>query len=642
MYKGAFLCISKFVGRHRGFAVGAMVILALFSTSNIAPTMTSTAAASTTSIETINEVNNLLSSGLDGPTGLAFDSSGNLYIVNDGNNTITVIPKTTGTIFGQSVTANTPVKLNIPTGLLNGPYDLAFDQAGNLYVTNWGNGSTITVIPKTTGTVFGQSVTANTPVKLNAGAGLVYPTALAFDSSGNLYIANDGNSTITVIPKTTGTVFGQSNNLTIKLSSGLLDGPFGMAFDLSGNLYIANANNNTITVIPKTTGTIFGQPVTANTPVKLNIPTGLLNGPYDLAFDQVGNLYVGSESNNTITVIPKTTGTIFGQPVTANTPVKLNAGAVGLVYPSALAFDPSGNLYVANYIAQTVTVIPANTFEITTPTLPSAEVGIPYSANLANSGGLFGKSWSVSSGTLPQGLSLDSQTGSITGTPTTSGTSSFSVTARDFLTTASEHLSIFVSIPTTTTSPVVTTTTTTSPVVTTTSVVTKIAKTTIPANLIIYTSREHASYSFVSLPAKCMNAVCTGDAILKVKLFRNIVKYIKIPVGKSKKKNKVVLRKIRVAKEIVIGKGAIQLGADTKGVIQIHLNKTGDQLLGAKTVFYRIKKGNKIESRKVSVLPKIKSELFIVLSGRKQLLVKSLFIQIKSKSAKMSVKSKRF
>ena len=104
----------------------------------------------------------------------------------------------------------------------------------------------------------------------------------------------------------------------------------------------------------------------------------------------------------------------------------------------------------------------------------------------------------------------------------------------------------------------------------------------------------------------------------------------------------IVLRKIRVAKEIVIGKGAIQLGADTKGVIQIHLNKTGDQLLGAKTVFYRIKKGNKIESRKVSVLPKIKSELLIVLSGRKQLLVKSLFIQIKSKSAKMSVKSKRF
>ena len=68
---------------------------------------------------------------------------------------------------------------------------------------------------------------------------------------------------------------------------------------------------------------------------------------------------------------------------------------------------------------------------ISTPTLSAGVVGTAYSANLAASGGSSPYSWSVTAGTLPAGLTLAANSGAITGTPTTSGTFSFTVTVND-------------------------------------------------------------------------------------------------------------------------------------------------------------------------------------------------------------------
>ena len=64
---------------------------------------------------------------------------------------------------------------------------------------------------------------------------------------------------------------------------------------------------------------------------------------------------------------------------------------------------------------------------ITTTTLPGGTVGTAYSQTLAATGGITPYSWSISSGTLPAGLSIGSSTGLISGTPTTPGTSNFTV-----------------------------------------------------------------------------------------------------------------------------------------------------------------------------------------------------------------------
>ena len=69
--------------------------------------------------------------------------------------------------------------------------------------------------------------------------------------------------------------------------------------------------------------------------------------------------------------------------------------------------------------------------EISTPTLSAGVVGTAYSANLAASGGSSPYSWSVTAGTLPAGLTLAANSGAITGTPTTGGTFSFTVTVND-------------------------------------------------------------------------------------------------------------------------------------------------------------------------------------------------------------------
>ena len=90
-------------------------------------------------------------------------------------------------------------------------------------------------------------------------------------------------------------------------------------------------------------------------------------------------------------------------------------------------------------------------FGVTTTSLPGAIVGTAYSQTLAASGGTGALNWTISAGALPAGLSLAATTGVISGTPTTAGTASFTVTVTDSATptanTATKALSITVAAP---------------------------------------------------------------------------------------------------------------------------------------------------------------------------------------------------
>ncbi|MBR0279917.1 MAG: putative Ig domain-containing protein, partial [Synergistaceae bacterium] len=85
---------------------------------------------------------------------------------------------------------------------------------------------------------------------------------------------------------------------------------------------------------------------------------------------------------------------------------------------------------------------PVETLRITTTSLPDGMTNSPYSTTLTAS--ITGVTWSVSSGNLPAGLSLSSSTGVISGTPTTAGTSTFTVKAVSGSQSAEKSLSITV------------------------------------------------------------------------------------------------------------------------------------------------------------------------------------------------------
>ncbi len=96
----------------------------------------------------------------------------------------------------------------------------------------------------------------------------------------------------------------------------------------------------------------------------------------------------------------------------------------------------------------TVTVTNPSVLSVTTSSLPDGTVGSPYSAALAAAGGSPPYTWALTAGSLPAGLSLASSTGAISGTPTTAGTSSFTVQVTDSASrTASASLGITVSMP---------------------------------------------------------------------------------------------------------------------------------------------------------------------------------------------------
>jgi hypothetical protein len=76
--------------------------------------------------------------------------------------------------------------------------------------------------------------------------------------------------------------------------------------------------------------------------------------------------------------------------------------------------------------------------QVTTNFLPNDEVGSPYSIGLSATGGTTAYTWSISSGTLPPGLSLNSSTGTISGTPTVVGALNFTVQVRDSTTPAAQ------------------------------------------------------------------------------------------------------------------------------------------------------------------------------------------------------------
>jgi hypothetical protein len=350
------------------------------------------------------------------PNGVALDTAGNLVIA-DGQGRVRVVAVRAGTFYGQPMTAE-----NIYTVAGNGmtsysgdgdpateaqlsnPVWVAADAAGNLVIADLDN-FRVRVAAAATGTFYGRAMTAG-DIYTVAGHGkpdlgapgflasglpatraLITPEAVALDPAGNLVIA-EGRG-LRVVAVTTGTFYGQAmtagdiytiaGNGTVGFSG---DGgpataaeffdPHGVVADAAGNLVIADTENDRIRVLAAGTGTFYGLPMTAGDIYTVAgaghgglgdggpAITAELTQPGGVALDAAGNVVIADSSDRRIRVIALTTGTFYGQAMTADDIYTVAGGGTGglgdggpataaeLDGPISAAVDGHGNLVICD------------------------------------------------------------------------------------------------------------------------------------------------------------------------------------------------------------------------------------------------------------------------------------------------------
>ena len=226
------------------------------------------------------------------------------------------------------------------------PIGLAHDAAGNVYIANENDG-TLTVVPAVTGTLFGQSVTAGQESTLVRFTSSQKAVGLAVDAQNDLlYSRNDGS--VFAITAAARTIFGVTtvaNIPTLIISGTSMLGP--LEFDTAGNLYGVALSRGKLFVLPAATGTLFGVSVTANTPTQIFDFTS--RWLWDVAIDPAGNILVsdGWSVSPGVYMLPHQDATVYGEVVTANTFVKL--AAFGSDRRAGIDSDAVGNIFVAAY-----------------------------------------------------------------------------------------------------------------------------------------------------------------------------------------------------------------------------------------------------------------------------------------------------
>ena len=255
---------------------------------------------------------------------------------------------------------------------ISSPGTVATDAAGNVYFTDVGNAvvrkvdisgniSTIAGTPGVAGGTGDGGPATKAKLALHVGGGL------AVDAAGNVYIADTLNCAVREVTVSNGNIatIAGTNGLCGSLGDGfpptsaLLHYPFALAFDSGGNLYIADTFNHEIREVSATTHlikTIAGNLNPGSTGDGGPPTAALLNYPFCVAVDTQGNVYIADFSNDEIRKVTAgaspTISTIAGS-------VKLGGGLSGdggpatsalLNGPASVAVNSSGTVYFADLL----------------------------------------------------------------------------------------------------------------------------------------------------------------------------------------------------------------------------------------------------------------------------------------------------
>jgi sugar lactone lactonase YvrE len=372
---------------------------------------------------------NATAAELNGASGVAVDGSGNIYIADRQNQRIRKVNSSgiISTIAGNGTYGYNGDGIAATTAELFGPVGVAADGSGNIYIADYDNarirkvntsGVITTVAGNGAGSYSGDGGAA-TAAELNA------PYGVAIDGSGNIYIADFGNSRIRKVNNSgiISTVVGNGtagyNGDEIAATTAELLYPSGVAVDVYNNIYIADGGNYRIRQVTSSgiISTIAGNGTYGYNGDGIAATTAELNEPNAVAVDLYDNVYIADVGNDRIRKVSSSGGTSY-----------------------SYSWSPSGgtNTTASNLSAGTFTVTVSESdgclamASVTITTSNSLLISASTTANVSCNGGNNGSaSVSISSGTSPFTY-LWSDAGSQTNTTATGlSAGTFSVTVTD-------------------------------------------------------------------------------------------------------------------------------------------------------------------------------------------------------------------
>jgi DNA-binding beta-propeller fold protein YncE len=289
--------------------------------------------------------------GLSYPQGIALDSSDDIYVA-DTSSVFVYSAGSKGNIAPSPATIST----TMTTGL-GWPQGIALDSSGKIYVADDGPGAS------GPGSVFVYPAGSKANSAPNAtisgtNTGLSYPQGIALDSTGKIYVADEG--AVSVFVYSAGSKGNVAPTATISGSNTELDTPEGIALDSSLNIYVADDGDGSC----DGTESVYVYPVGSNGNAG---PSATISGgstglcyPYGIALDSSGNIYVADGGAASVFVYPPL-ASLPSQPNYPNvTPIATISGnQTGLSGPYGIALDSNRNIYVADFSANSVFTYPA-------------------------------------------------------------------------------------------------------------------------------------------------------------------------------------------------------------------------------------------------------------------------------------------
>ena len=284
------------------------------------------------------------------------------------------------------------------------PMRVAVDAAGNLYIADY-SGHRIRKVAAGSGII---TTVAGNGTQGSAGDGgpatlaaFDTPAGIAVDSSGNLFIADAGDSRIRKVAAATGVITTIAGNGTRGFSgdggpatAATLRNPEGVAVDGDGNVYFTDTNNHRIRKVTVTgiITTVAGDGTEGFAGDGGLATSASLDNPTAIAIDGDGNFYLSDTGNSRVRKVAAGTGiisTVAGNGTPAFSGDGGPATSAALLFPVGIAVDDDGNLFIADHYSARIRKVAAGTGVISTVAGngtygASGDGGLAGSASLEN------------------------------------------------------------------------------------------------------------------------------------------------------------------------------------------------------------------------------------------------------------------